>query len=141
MIPFSSRSLFGCLPSTYPGADTFCPLPFGLLLAQAQDHCKGDTAFPGLQFGSSRTFGIAQHMSCTDLAKFNLQIHSLVLLFFGTSFGLGSGHFRLSRIILLLVLAWKQRGSLCPLSSVVVLPGLCGSNSWGFIHFCRMEVG
>lgn len=30
MIPFSSRSLSGCFPSAYPGADTFCPLPFGL---------------------------------------------------------------------------------------------------------------
>lgn len=30
------------------------------LLAQAQDHCKGDTAFPVLQFGSLRTCGIAQ---------------------------------------------------------------------------------
>lgn len=30
VIPFSSRSWSGCFPSTYPGADTFCPLPFGL---------------------------------------------------------------------------------------------------------------
>lgn len=108
------------------------------LVAQAQDSTARGTQ---LFLYMSRTCGIAQHVSCTDLAKFNLQIHSLVLLLFGASFALGSGCFRLSQIILLLVLAWKQRGSLCPLSSIAALPGLSDSNSCGFIHFCRMEVG
>lgn len=92
-----------------------------------------------LQFASSRTCGIAQYMSCTGLADFKLQIYSLVLLFLETFFGLNSGSFRLSQIILLL--ASKHMVSLCPLSSVVALPGLSCSNSFEFVHLCKMKVG
>lgn len=66
-------------------------------------------AFPGLlPFASSRTHGIAQHVSSTGLVNSKLQIYSLVLLFLETFFGLNSRWFRSSRIILLLVLASKQ---------------------------------
>lgn len=59
---------------------------------------------------------------------FKLEIYGFALLVFETSFGLSSGSFRLSWVIL--VLALKHGICLCPLLSVVALPDLsCSSNS------------
>lgn len=115
------------------------PLPGGSQLCL--DCCLAKAA---PQFASSRAGGIARDVACVASAHFTFSVTNLkpcagcALKPYLDPY---SGSFRLSWIILLLVLALKHGVSVCPPSSGVALPGLSCSNSLEFIHLCETSVG